>query len=299
MEVPQAREPEAQGRRAQHRRQQLALGSRQCAHLSVGLQQRGKAYRIGCCCLRVHGPVVQAHGEVEQPAVDAGEIEVEDAGQLFTLEQGVVAEQIRVDGAAWQRRIGRRGGDMVLVGQFAADQCALRRVQKGLHHRHGGVPPVQAAQVGQAFIEVAALPMQLRQRGSKRCAVCRRRRQLAPSRQSVHHGRWFPLHRVQDLPQGVGHGLRHRQSALREVAHQIQIKRQLLGTQALEQREHVVGHSAVALGADEIVGVFDAAGTALHRLQFAQRQLVQELLRLGKADFGIDGHGSVKGFARE
>ena len=63
--------------------------------------------------------------------------------------------------------------------------------------------------------------------------------------------------------------VRHRYAALRQVFHQMQVERQLLKAQSLEQGQHVVVFLAVALGTDEVVGVFDAAGAALQCREFA------------------------------
>ena len=71
-------------------------------------------------------PVVERHGQIKQPAVVAGKIEVKKAGQIALFKHHIVAKQVRMNRAARQGGIGRAGGDMVLKRQFADDQIALR-----------------------------------------------------------------------------------------------------------------------------------------------------------------------------
>jgi hypothetical protein len=68
-----------------------------------------------------------------------------------------------------------------------------------------------------------------------------------------HRGRL--AHTVCRMSPGVGLRVGHRDAAARQVLHQVQVERQLLEGQALEQRQHV----AAALGVGEVVGVLDAA----------------------------------------
>src|SRR6185369_9756332 len=79
VEIPQARDPEAQRAGALHRRQQLPFGRGQRPHAGIGLQERRRARRVVGTGGEVDAPVVQADGDVEQPAVDPGEIEIEEA----------------------------------------------------------------------------------------------------------------------------------------------------------------------------------------------------------------------------
>ena len=80
--------------------------------------------------------------------VDAGEVEVEHAGEASSCEHDVVAEQVAVDRAARQRRVGRRRGEVLLVGELVLHQRrAARRSRCGSDDRHGLAPPGEAAQV--------------------------------------------------------------------------------------------------------------------------------------------------------
>ena len=49
-------------------------------------------------------PIIGAHGEIEQQAVGAGEVEIDDARDAPVFEQRVVAKQVRVHRPAWQVR---------------------------------------------------------------------------------------------------------------------------------------------------------------------------------------------------
>ena len=75
---------------------------------------------------------------------------------------------------------------------------------------------------------------------------------------------------------------------MRQVAHQVQIKRQLLGAQALKQRQHKLAR----LGGEEVVGVFNTAFDATQLAQLAQLQTLQQRARFFGRDFGKYGHGS-------
>ena len=90
------------------------LRARQRPRGFVGLHEgRGQRFqqRAG---VGVAAPVVQAHGQIEQEAVGAGEVEVEEAAQPVgaggVVEHHVVAEQVGVDRPARERQAGGRGG---------------------------------------------------------------------------------------------------------------------------------------------------------------------------------------------
>ena len=122
--VPQPRDPEAQCRGAHQRRHQPALARAELAHRVVGGDEGDGALFDQAAAFQVGAPVVEADGDVEQEGVDAGEIEVEEAGELVAFEHHVVAEQVGVDGAARQCRIGGRGTQLLLEGELALDQLA-------------------------------------------------------------------------------------------------------------------------------------------------------------------------------
>jgi hypothetical protein len=90
---------------------------------------------------------------------------------------------------------------------------------------------------------------------------------------------------------GVGAGLGHGQAALRQMAHELEVEGQLVGRQALEQRQHPLA----LLGAQEVVGVFDAAADRVERAHGPQVQLLGQGFGLGPAHFGVDGHADACG----
>jgi hypothetical protein len=117
--------------------------------------------------------------------------------------------------------------------------------------------------------------------------------QLVAAVQAVDDGRRLAGHLEEDLAAGVGMRLRHRHAALGQVLHQPQVEGQLLGGEALEQRQHITLQMAVALAAvDEVVGVLDARADAAQRRELPEGEMVQQSLGLGGADFGENGHGS-------
>ena len=58
------------------------------------------------------------------------------------------------------------------------------------------------------------------------------------------------------------------------MEHQLQIERQLLCGQPLKHRQHVV----IAIGADEVIGVFDAGVDSLELGQLTESKLTQKLV---------------------
>lgn len=144
-------------------------------------------------------------------------------------------------------------------------------------------------------VEVAPGQVHARQRGAHLLAVEGVRRELVAAVQAVHDGRGLAGDLEQDLAGRVGVRLGHRHAALGEVLHQPQVEGQLLGGQALEQRQHVAVQMVVGLGAvDEVIGVLDAGADAAQRTQRAELEVVQQGLRLCGADFGENGHGKVR-----
>jgi hypothetical protein len=173
-----------------------------------------------------------------------------------------------VHGPARQCCVIGRGGDGVLVGEFGAQQLGLLRPEVGQHQGSGLVPPGEAAQIGLVAIEAAPHEVQARERLAHGRAVLRAGRELALAGQPVDEGRGLAAHAVHDVALRVGTRVGHGQATLREVLHQVQVKRQLLWPQALEQREHEFARAA----GDEVVGVFYTADDALQRQQFAELQ---------------------------
>ncbi len=177
-----------------------------------------------------------------------------------------------MDRPARQRRVGGRGGHVVLEGQFAAQQVGLGRLQEGQHHRHRLVPPGQAAQVGLAAVEVAAA------RCSRASISPTAAQWAAIGASSLCPGSRFTTaaglpHSVCRMsPSLVALRVGHRNAALGQVLHQVQVEGQLREAQALEQRQHPLAAPAVLLGGEEVVGVLDAAVDAAQGDQLTQPQ---------------------------
>ena len=191
-------------------------------------------------------------------------------------------------GTAWQGSIGGARRHMVLVGQLGPQQGSLRSVNVGQHHRHRFVPPGQPTQVGLVAVKVAARQVHAGQHGAHGRAVHALWGQLALAAQLVDHGGGLAAHGVQDVTVFVSARVGHGHAAVRQMLHQVQVERQLLGREALEQRQHEL---ALVAG-QKVVGVLDAALNAAQLHQLAQLQTAQQLARLGIGDFGKNGHRS-------
>ncbi len=95
--------------------------------------------------------------------------------------------------------------------------------------------------------------------------MCGARVEFALALQAVHHGGRFAVEAVQHIAIAVGRRVGHGNAVQGQVLHQPQVKRQLLSGEPLEQSQH---HGRLVRG-DKIIGVFNAAGTALHMLESA------------------------------
>ena len=73
---------------------------------------------------------------------------------------------------------------------------------------------------------------------------------MAPA-QLVDNGRWLAGKLEQDAAISIGLRIGYGQTMRCQMLHQLQVKRQLLGAQPLEQRQHIVALT----GGDEIIGV--------------------------------------------
>ena len=118
--------------------------------------------------------------------------------------------------------------------------------------------------------------------------------ELAFAAQFVDHGGGFAVDAVQDLAMAVGLRVGHRHTALRQVFHQVQVKRQLFCRQPFEQGEHIVVLHAITHGAGKVVGVFDAALDATQGAQVAQAQALHQYTCFVLRDFRKNCHGRVR-----
>ena len=184
----------------------------------------------------------------------------------------VVAEQVGVDGAARQRCVVRQRGNVVLVGQFRLQQLGLGRFQVRQDQGHGFVPPGQGAQIVLAQMKASAHQMHARQGGTHLCAVRGAGCEFALARQHVHHGGGFAAQGVHHFAPGVRRRVGYGNAVGGQVRHQAQVVGELFGGQALKQGQHVAG----AFGVGKVVGVLDAARTALQAGQSLQTQAFEQ-----------------------
>ena len=75
---------------------------------------------------------------------------------------------------------------------------------------------------------------------------------------------------------GIRNRRRHQHAALGQVAHQLQIERQLLEAQVFKDRQHIFA----ALGAEEKIAVFNAGSDALERQRLAEGKLLDPLAEI-------------------
>ena len=99
---------------------------------------------------------------------------------------------------------------------------------------------------------------------------------------------------VEDVAVAIGLRVGHRDAALGQVLHQVQVEGQLLGGEALEQRQHPLGLLAFLHGGQEVVGVLDAALDAAQLAELAQDQPLRQLARLLLRHFGEDRHPRLR-----
>src|SRR5690606_34747565 len=151
--VEQARQPEPECGGAQHHRPRLHLRLAERALGAVGREHRVGARLVDLAAFVVDAPVVDRHGEVEEPGIDPGEVEVDHAAQARPLrrrlEQDVVAKQVRMHRAALKRAAGGARREPLLGEELVVEDPALPGIEEGAHRRRDLQPPGQAAQVRQ------------------------------------------------------------------------------------------------------------------------------------------------------
>ena len=176
--------------------------------------------------------------------------------------------------------------NVVLVSQLTEQQAALRVGDAGQHHRHGVVPPRQAAQVGLLARVIPPGQVHARQHLANTGAVSRRGCQLAFTAKFVHHSRRLALETKENFALFVGRRVRHQDAVPGQVLHQVQIKRQLLKRQPFKQGQHVLTLGGIY----KIIGVLDATGAALDGLQLTQVQRTQKSGSLFERDLSKNSH---------
>ena len=152
------------------------------------------------------------------------------------------------------RQVGKAVLRLELRARRPADVMFLF-VEERPYFSRGEAPPLRAARI----LQVRGIRARRRD-ACGRAARRARRIRRTPGRSSERPGRrvtsaaGLPFSVLQVLVGEVGDRRRARDAVAREVRHQVEVERQLVGRQALEQREHV---AALRRG-DEVVGVLDA-----------------------------------------
>jgi hypothetical protein len=282
--IVQPRHPKTQGGGAQYRPPSGVFGFGERAAACVGRGQSFPVRRPETTAV-VQAPVVVHHRQVEQQAVAAGVVEVDQAGNLVVLEQDVVAKQVGVDHAARQVRVILR----VLEGQFLIQHRQGVGVQLRRQVPAGGPDPVQAAGVGVLARKGGGGVVQVGEHRAQGGALFHRGRFLAGAVEPVDQGRGFAGQGRQEAAVTPRHRVRAGHAAGGEVVHQFQEEGQLRRAQALENGQHPV----TAAGVDEIVGVGDALGNAAIVAQSADMVVGEEGFELGGFDTGVNRHGQA------
>ena len=139
-----------------------------------------------------------------------------------------------MDRRARQGRVGRRRGEVALVGELVLHQRRLLGAQVRHDDRDGLAPPRQAAQVRLGRREVARRRVQAREHRADAGAVVGVGSEVVLAGKAVDDGRGLAGEREHERAARVGVRARHRQRVLGVVLHQLQVERQLVGAQALE-----------------------------------------------------------------
>ena len=122
-------------------------------------------------------------------------------------------------------------------------------------------------------------------------AVLRAGLQLAFAGKLVDHRCGLATDAEQDIAISIGLRVGHGNAGLRQVLHQVEVKRQLFGAQSFEQGQDVMGFRfLIILRAQKVIGVFNAAFDAAQLGDGSQTQLVGNLLGLFQRNFGKNGH---------
>src|SRR5438132_1624366 len=143
----------------QWQRAAFLIGER--PHLRIGLQQApALGHVVGMICLEAPG--IEANRDVVGERVGAGEIEVDQSGELVAEEEHVVGKEIGVDDALrqvrWPRFFEMRqlGGEKLLqVGLYLVCAGAAILVERP--------PAADRKRIGAAALEIEAGEMQPRQ----------------------------------------------------------------------------------------------------------------------------------------
>ncbi len=212
----------------------------------------------------LEAPGVEADGDVIGERVGAGEVEVDQAGELLAEEEHIVGKQVGVDHALRQAARPRA---------FEQRELALDRVaQSRLHgvRARGGrnierPPAVNRERVAPALRKIRARKMQARKRVAKRRAMGRARAADPHAVEEGHDRGRPPGDEAQHVAGPVLDRLRTGQPARRQILHQREEERNVLERDALliERQDEIA-----AAGVDQEIGILHAFGNALVGQEF-------------------------------
>ena len=173
---------------------------------------------------------------------------------------------------------------------FFFQQVFLRRIEKRADFLRGHAPPLRAARVLEVGAVGARGEMHAREQRAELGAGGRvRALDRGAGKARDERGR-LAFQALQVAVGEVGDRRRAGNAVAREVRHQVEVERQLLRRQALEQGQHVA-----ALGrGDEVVAVLDARLDRLAGDQAPDRVVGEPRRQLGFGDVGIDRQISRK-----
>ena len=220
----------------------------------------------------INAPVIEANGNVEQKGVASGKVKIEDARQAPTVKQHVVAKKISMHRPFGELLVGRGRRNLFLESQIAREQRPLYTRDAAADHRHHLVPPFETSRIGLVSWVIAPGHVHSRQGLPDRATVRHCRCCHAFARKPVDDHRTPASHRMTDFIVGVSNRIGDRNSALRKMLHEVEVKRQLLGCKPLKQRDHILS----GFGIDEVVRVLDSALDAANGTWPAQTQRSKE-----------------------
>lgn len=303
VEIVQARHPEAVRTGAQHVAPVATFLGRERPDGLVRAQQRIGARDVEYAGREVDAPVVDGHRDVEQPLVAAREVEVEEAAEAYVVtgagrrvrEQHVVAEQVAMAWPGRQRRIVVRREEAGLVRELAFEQRALRVRDERHDGRYVLLPPRQAAQVRLAARIVAAREVQAREHLSDLDAVFDPRREFGRAVELRDDRGRLAVQFAEQRAVVTRDRIRDRHAVGGQMAHQVEVERQLLRRQLFEDREDVFA----ARRRQEEIAVFDTGRNAAERKHVAQFVVAHPLREIGVGNSGENGHaGCVRSGCR-
>ena len=253
VQVVEPRQPEAQRRRAQQRRPCLALlgaaaGAPRRTPPAARVPVPGSSAAIGG-----HAPVVDGDRQVVGEEIGGREAEVDDARHRGRRRRARCRRTGRHGSRPWAACRGRSPSGSGFPRRAARPG---RRSRNDAHRARRLAPPRRAAPVGEARAVAFAMRVQPRRARAPTARAVHglgRRPRARRRRASTSAGGLAVEHREQRAG-AIRRRRRHFDARPREMRHQVEIERQLVGGQALVERQHV----AAAVGGDEVVGVLDA-----------------------------------------